>query len=188
MRRALCVTALALLAAVSQAFSTGPLVPVSRQPHRQLSRHAPEGRIVQRRQPAAATPSVRMGLPGFPLGGGGGILNVGTPELIVIGGLAWVLLGPKELLRLSREAGVLIGKLRQLGTEAADQFRDAIEAEVSLDEIEQEKRAIEESMAQIKTGKKLATPADDMFGSAFAEDAMVPTAPKKKRKAKAKSA
>ncbi|KAJ1632360.1 hypothetical protein T492DRAFT_988996 [Pavlovales sp. CCMP2436] len=121
-----------------------------------------------------------MGLPGFPLGGGGGFsfLNVGTPELIVIGGLAWLLLGPKELLRLSKEAGVLFGNLRKLGTDAADQFRDAIESEMNLDEIEQEKRAIEESVAQIRTGKATPTPADDMFGSMADADLEAPPAPK----------
>jgi Sec-independent protein translocase protein TatA len=120
-----------------------------------------------------------MGLPGFPLGGGGGFLNVGTPELVVIGGLAWLLLGPKELLRLSREAGVLIGNLRKLGTEAADQFRDAIESELALDEIEQEKKAIETSMAEMRAGKAAATPADDAFGSLTEADVGGEPTPKK---------
>lgn len=112
-----------------------------------------------------------MGLPGFPVGGGGfSIFNVGTPELVVIGGLAWLLLGPKELLRLSREAGVLIGNLRKLGTDAADQFRDAIESEIALDEIEQEKRAIEKSMRQIRTGESEALPTEDLFGGETAPE------------------
>lgn len=178
----LSVAALVLLVVASEAFSTGTIAPSLRPQRHQLSVRVSHSQLVQRRQPTAAAPPMRMGLPGFPLGGGGGILNVGTPELLVIGGLAWILLGPKELLRLSREAGILIGKLRKLGTEAADQFRDAIEAEVSFDEIEQEKRAIEASMAQIRTGKKPPTPADDIFGSALADEEVV--APKKKSKSK----
>jgi len=122
-----------------------------------------------------------MGIPGFPLGGGGGLFNVGTPEFVVIAALAWVLLGPKELLRLSREAGELIGNLRKLGTEAADQFKEAIESEISLDEIEQERRAIEQSMSQIRTGARPPTPADDMFGSAFDDEVAAPK-PSPKRK------
>jgi len=118
------------------------------------------------RRKLTRAPTTAMGLPGFPGGGGGfSLFNVGTPELIVIGGLAWLLLGPKELLRLSREAGVLIGNLRQIGTEAAAQFRDAIESEIALDEIEQEKRAIEESMAQLRGGGKPAVKTNDMYAN-----------------------
>lgn len=151
------LAAIALVAPAVTAFSTGARSALT--PRAQRLPCSCQRCVGSRGAPAA----VQMGLPGFPLGGGGGFLNVGTPELIVIGGLAWLLLGPKELFRLSREAGVLIGNLRKLGTDAADQFRDAIESEMVMDEIEVEKRAIEESMMQIKTGKK-ATPAEDAFG------------------------
>lgn len=123
--------------------------------------------------------AVAMGLPGFPGGGGFSILNVGTPELIVIGGLAWLLLGPKELLRLSREAGVLIGNLRKIGTEAADQFREAIESEIAMDEIEQEKRAIQESMAQIRSPQRTPVSAEDTFGDLSATDGNAEATPEK---------
>jgi Sec-independent protein translocase protein TatA len=156
-RAVLLAIAAALSAPAVTAFSAGG--GPARVPRAQPLPRASPRRVASRSAPAA----VQMGLPGFPLGGGGGFLNVGTPELIVIGGLAWLLRGPKELFRLSREAGVLIGNLRKLGTDAADQFRDAIESEMAMDEIEVEKRAIEESMLQIKTGKT-ATPAEDAFG------------------------
>ena len=62
---------------------------------------------------ASRAPPVRMfGPPG------GGFLNMGTPELVVIGAVAWVLLGPKELFRLSREAGAFLGEWQQLGQQA----------------------------------------------------------------------
>eukprot|EP00965_Chrysotila_dentata_P238287 6202402-Pleurochrysis_carterae.AAC.2 len=47
--------------------------------------------------------------------GGGGFLNLGAPEVIVIGAVAWALLGPKELYRLAREAGNFLGEWQQLG-------------------------------------------------------------------------
>jgi Sec-independent protein translocase protein TatA len=152
------LAAIALYAPAVTGFSTGARSALLQRT--QLHVRPSQCRVALRSAPAA----VQMGLPGFPLGGGGGFLNVGTPELIVIGGLAWLLLGPKELFRLSREAGILIGNLRKLGTDAADQFRDAIESEMVMDEIEVEKRAIEDSMLQIKTGKK-ATAAEDAFGN-----------------------
>ena len=66
--------------------------------------------------------------------GGGGFLNLGTPEVIVIGAVAWVILGPKELFRLSKQAGEFIGQWQQLGQQAKDTFTSALEAELKEDE------------------------------------------------------
>jgi len=71
----------------------------------------------------------------FGPGGGGGFLGVGTPELFVIGAVAWALLGPKELFRLSRQAGEFLGEWQKLGTQARDQFKEAIESEMREDEL-----------------------------------------------------
>jgi len=65
----------------------------------------------------------------------GGFLNLGAPEVIVIGAVAWVLLGPKELFRLSREAGKFLGEWQQLGQQAKDQFQTALETELNEDEM-----------------------------------------------------
>jgi hypothetical protein len=65
---------------------------------------------------------------------GGGFLNLGTPELIVIGAVAWALLGPKELFKLAREAGTFLGEWQQLGMQAKQNFQDAIESELVEDE------------------------------------------------------
>ena len=62
--------------------------------------------------------------------GGGGFFNLGGPEVVVIGAVAWVLLGPKELYKLSREAGKFIGEWQQLGQQARDQFQSALETEL----------------------------------------------------------
>mmetsp|Transcript_3685 Transcript_3685/g.12373 ORF Transcript_3685/g.12373 Transcript_3685/m.12373 type:complete len:312 (-) Transcript_3685:196-1131(-) len=78
---------------------------------------------------ASRAPPVRMfGPPG------GGFLNMGTPELVVIGAVAWVLLGPKELFRLSREAGAFLGEWQQLGRQAQQTFQDALESELAEEE------------------------------------------------------
>jgi len=65
--------------------------------------------------------------------GGGGFLNLGTPEMFVIGAVAWALLGPKELYRLSREAGSFLGEWQQLGRSAQKTFQDAIDSEMEDD-------------------------------------------------------
>jgi len=70
----------------------------------------------------------------FGPGGGGGFLNLGTPEVIVIGAVAWALLGPKELYRLARQAGEFLGEWQQLGMQARDSFKEALETEMRGDE------------------------------------------------------
>jgi Sec-independent protein translocase protein TatA len=70
--------------------------------------------------------------------GGGGFLNMGTPEMIVIGACAWALLGPKELYRLAKEAGKFLGEWQQLGLQAKNTFQDALETELAVDEMNKE--------------------------------------------------
>lgn len=67
-------------------------------------------------------------------GGGGGFLGVGTPEVAVIAAVAWAILGPKELFKLTRQAGAFLGEWQQLGQQARDQFQTALETEISEDE------------------------------------------------------
>ena len=81
--------------------------------------------VLQRR---AATPQM------FGPGGGGGFLNVGTPEMFVIGAVAYALIGPKELFKLSKQAGEFIAEWRTLGAQAQAQFKEALEAEMQEDE------------------------------------------------------
>lgn len=67
-------------------------------------------------------------------GPSGGFLNLGAPEVVVIGAVAWALLGPKELYRLAREAGSFLGEWQQLGRQAQSTFTDAIEREMAEDD------------------------------------------------------
>lgn len=84
----------------------------------------------------------------FGPGGGGGFLNMGTPELVVIGAVAWALLGPKELYRLARQAGEFLGEWQQLGTQARDTFKEAIESEMREDEL---KKTMDEVASPFKS-------------------------------------
>ena len=102
-----------------------------------------------RRSAVAARPRRTGAVAMFGGGGpGGGFLNLGAPEVIVIGAIAWVLLGPKELFRLSREAGAFLGQWQQLGQQAKNQFQAALESELA-----------EETLAKAKTATASVTEA-----------------------------
>jgi len=74
----------------------------------------------------------------------GGFLNMGTPELIVIGAVAWAVLGPKELFKLAKQAGEFLGEWQQLGQQAKDTFTSALEQEMMEDDA---KKAAETAVA-----------------------------------------
>ena len=116
------------------ALLVGLLVPApALLPSAQLARHGSSPSAQLARRGASPRPAVRrraaspqmLGGPG-----GGGFFNLGGPEVVVIGAVAWVLLGPKELFKLSREAGKFIGEWQQLGQQARDQFQSALETEL----------------------------------------------------------
>jgi sec-independent protein translocase protein TatB len=58
------------------------------------------------------------------------MFDVGFWEIILIGGLALVILGPERLPKVAREAGRWIGRARAM----ARQLRSQLEQEVSYDE------------------------------------------------------
>ena len=85
------------------------------------------------RRASAAAPARSTALTMFG-GFNGGFLNLGTPEVIVIGAVAWAVLGPKELFRLAKQAGEFLGQWQQLGQQAKDTFTSALEQELADDE------------------------------------------------------
>ena len=58
-------------------------------------------------------------------------------KLLVIGVVALIVIGPKELPRVLRQLGQTIGKLRRMATEFQSQFMDAMR-EAELEEIRQD--------------------------------------------------
>lgn len=101
--------------------------------------------------------------------GSGGFLNMGTPEMIVIGACAWALLGPKELYRLAQEAGKFLGEWQQLGQQAKQTFTDALESELRDDEAA--KRKEQEQMSELRAAEMRAQEQADMASAASASDA-----------------
>ncbi|KAA8491170.1 hypothetical protein FVE85_9465 [Porphyridium purpureum] len=58
------------------------------------------------------------------LGPGGGFLGVGPAEVVTILVVGWIVLGPKELINVSRQVGTLVGQVTKNITEAAQAFID----------------------------------------------------------------
>ena len=63
------------------------------------------------------------------LGPGGGFLGVGTSELIVIGIVAWAVLGPKRLYQLAKDIGKISGEIKNVADEARQTFQQAVDIE-----------------------------------------------------------
>jgi len=82
--------------------------------------------------------------------GGGSFLNLGGPEMVVIGACAWALLGPKELYRLANEAGKFLGEWQTLGLQAKQTFTDALESELREDELQKEEKRAAENIAKME--------------------------------------
>ena len=60
------------------------------------------------------------------------MFDIGWSELLVIGVVALIAIGPKELPGVLRAVGQWMGKIRRMANEFQDQFRDAMrEAEVA---------------------------------------------------------
>jgi len=63
------------------------------------------------------------------LGPGGGFFGVGTSELIVIGAVAWLVLGPKRLYQLAKDIGRISGEIKNVAEEAKLTFQQAVDIE-----------------------------------------------------------
>jgi len=63
------------------------------------------------------------------IGPGGGLFGVGTSELIVIGAVAWLVLGPKRLYQLAKDIGKISGEIKSVAEEAKLTFQQAVDLE-----------------------------------------------------------
>ncbi len=62
------------------------------------------------------------------------MFDIGWGELVVIGVVALIAIGPKELPGVLRTTGVWMGKIRRMANEFQDQFREAMR-EAELDDL-----------------------------------------------------
>lgn len=61
------------------------------------------------------------------LGPSGGFLGVGSSEVLVIGVVAWLILGPKRLYQLARDIGRISAEFKNVTDEARLTFQKAVE-------------------------------------------------------------
>lgn len=73
--------------------------------------------------------------------GGGGFLGVGPQEVLVIAAVGWFVLGPKQLLELSRDVGKIVGEVKKSANQARDTFTEALETDIAIMD-EYEKRPV----------------------------------------------
>jgi Tat protein translocase TatB subunit len=64
------------------------------------------------------------------------VLNVGTPELLVILVVALIVLGPTRLPEVARQIGKAIGEIRRLGSGFQAEMRDAMQEPVRMEPVE----------------------------------------------------
>lgn len=64
------------------------------------------------------------------------MLNVGTPELLVILVVALIVLGPTRLPDVARQIGKAIGEIRRLGAGFQAEMNDAMTEPVRMDPVE----------------------------------------------------
>ena len=75
------------------------------------------------------------------LGPSGGFFGVGSSEVLVIGAVAWLVLGPKRLYQLARDIGRISAEFKNVTEEARVTFQKAVSTEVD-EPVEKEKNII----------------------------------------------
>uniref|UniRef100_A0A7S1ES57 Uncharacterized protein n=1 Tax=Timspurckia oligopyrenoides TaxID=708627 RepID=A0A7S1ES57_9RHOD len=92
---------------------------------------------------------------------GGGFLGVGPMELAVVFTLGWIVLGPKELLNVARQAGKAIGSLKSIAFNA----RDNIQSIINADDIQEEFNKIVQSVSAPMNSAGTTTTANEKLES-----------------------
>jgi sec-independent protein translocase protein TatB len=117
------------------------------------------------------------------------MFDIGWSELLVIGVVAVIVVGPKELPRLMGTFGHYVGKLRRMAADFQRQFEEAVRDS----EIDEVRKAMQDFHAEVSDAdprgsidKPLMTPRPAQPASAPAVEATA--APKPKRKPRAKKA
>jgi sec-independent protein translocase protein TatB len=76
------------------------------------------------------------------------MLDMSWGEVMVIGAVALIVIGPKDLPRALRTVGQVTGKLRRMAAEFQGQFNEAIR-EAELDEVKQQLQGVNESVSSL---------------------------------------
>jgi len=79
------------------------------------------------------------------------MLDMSWGEVMVIGAVALIVIGPKDLPKALRTVGQVTGKLRRMAAEFQGQFQEAMR-EAELDEVKQQLQGMNNSVSSLNTG------------------------------------
>jgi len=79
------------------------------------------------------------------------MLDMSWGEVMVIGAVALIVIGPKDLPRALRTVGQVTGKLRRMAAEFQGQFQEAIR-EAELDDVKQQLQGVNQSVSSLNSG------------------------------------
>ena len=79
------------------------------------------------------------------------MLDMSWGEVMVIGAVALIVIGPKDLPRALRTVGQMTGKIRRMAAEFQGQFNEAIR-EAELNDVKQQLQGMNDSVSSLNTG------------------------------------
>jgi len=78
------------------------------------------------------------------------MLDMSWGEIMVIGAVALIVIGPKDLPKALRTVGQMTGKLRRMASEFQGQFNEAMR-EADLDEVKKQLQSVNEAVPSLNT-------------------------------------
>ncbi|KAH8072565.1 oxidoreductase [Aureococcus anophagefferens] len=110
--------------------------------------HAPARRAAarpaSRRRPGVAAPARPPRRTGPLAFYQGGVLGVGTPEVLVVAAVGYFLLGPEDLFKLSKEIGKVVAQVRTYVTDSAAEWQSTFNDELDFKEVKEIQAAAQE--------------------------------------------
>jgi sec-independent protein translocase protein TatB len=104
------------------------------------------------------------------------IFDIGWPELVVIGVVALIAIGPKELPTVLRTLGQYMGKIKRMSSEFQSQFQDALR-EAELSDLKQHAQDIQSTVTDFTKYDPLADADKDMAHSSSQPEPQADAAP-----------
>jgi sec-independent protein translocase protein TatB len=78
------------------------------------------------------------------------MLDMSWGEVMVIGAVALIVIGPKDLPKALRTVGQMVGKVRRMASEFQGQFNEAMR-EAELDEVKRQIQGVNDSVGSLNT-------------------------------------
>jgi sec-independent protein translocase protein TatB len=98
------------------------------------------------------------------------MLDMSWGEVMVIGAVALIVIGPKDLPKALRTVGQMTGKIRRMASEFQGQFNEAMR-EAELDEVKRQIQGVNDSVGSLNTNfNPLQTVRDELKGAVEGAD------------------